>query len=352
MTRLLVLLTAAAAMLGSQEISFETPRTTPPLPCNEERSGQLAGRARSALSGGDPAMAAGLFRQAYEACPSNRVLLLEVARALTSQRKFDQAIETANEFLTAEPGSIPGLLVLANALFMDQQWEKCREVLDKVLAVEPDNPTALLLEGNNEYILGNTGEAEKALQRLLARRPEDVDAAYMLGRIYYMDNRAEYAMGMFQRVLRLDPKHYKAWDNLGLCYDAVGDPEMAIRHFLTAIKLVEKDHPEYEWPYANLADLLLRQNRYEEAYRAATQAAKRNPYRARNFFLGGKALIKLGRMKDARKWLERAVALDPDFPDSLYALGQLYIKLGDKQKGIETLKRFREAKRKTPAQRR
>ncbi len=352
MTHLVFALAAAAIPLGSQEIALETPRASAPLPCNQERSDQFAARARAALSGGDPGMAAGLFRQAYEACPSNRVLLLEEARALTGQRKFDEAIETANEFLNEEPGSVPGLLVLANALFMDQQWEKCGEILDKVLALQPDNTTALLLKGNNEYFLGNTGAAEKALQRLLDLNPEDVDAAYMLGRIYYMDNRAEYAMGMFQRVLRLDPKHYKAWDNLGLCYDALGQTDMAIRHFLTAIKLVEKDHPEYEWPYANLADLLLRQNRYEEAYGAATQAVKRNPYRARNFFLGGKALVKLGRLEDARKWLERSVALDPDFPDSLYALAQLYIKLGEKEKGIETLKRFREAKRKAPKQRR
>ncbi len=349
---ILLALALTGISFGSQEITFETPRAAAPLPCNQERSDQFAARARSALSGGDPAMAAGLFRQAYEACPAKRVLLLEVARALTGQRKFDEAIRTANEYLASEPASIPGLLVLANALFMDQQWEKCQEVLDKVLAVEPDNPTALLLEGNNEYFLGNTDKAEKTLQHLLDVKPDDVDAAYMLGRIYYMDNRAEYAMGMFQRVLRLDPKHYKAWDNLGLCYDALGDTEMAIRHFLTAIKLVEKDHPEYEWPYANLADLLLRQNRYEEAYQAATQAAKRNPYRARNFFLGGKALVKLKRMEDARKWLERAVALDPDYTDALYALGQLYVKLGEKQKGIETLKRFREAKRKAPTQRR
>jgi Flp pilus assembly protein TadD len=167
-----------------------------------------------------------------------------------------------------------------------------------------------------------------------------------------MQNRAEYAMGQFLRVLKLDPKHYKAWDNLGLCYDAAGNPDQAIRSFLTSIKLVEKDHPDYDWPYANLSDLLLRQNRYQEAYDAAFEAANRNPRSARNFYLAGQALVKLERQDDARKWLEQAVTLDASYPDALYALGQMYVRTGEKEKAAETLKRFREVKANAPKKKR
>ncbi len=79
----------------------------------------------------------------------------------------------------------------------------------------------------------------------------------MLGRIYYQEARLDYAVGQFQRVLKINPRSYKAYDNLGLCYEALGDTELAIRYYLAAIKLVEKDHPEYDWPYANLANLLV-----------------------------------------------------------------------------------------------
>lgn len=321
-------------------------------PCDADRGSQLAERAQTALSGGDPAMAATLFRQAYEVCPRQRFLLLEMAKALTSDRKFDQAIETANEFLKDDPNSFAGWLALANALFMAQRWQECGPAMDRALDLKPGDRTVLLLKGNYEYLVGEFGKAEQIFLQLLDQDPDDEDTAYMLGRIYYMDGRVEYAMAQFQRVLKLNPKAYKAWDNLGLCYDAMGNTDMAIRHFLTAIKLVEKDHPEYDWPYANLADLLLRQERHQEAYQAATIAAKRNPYSARNFFLGGKALLKLDREEDAVKWLERSAELDPDYPDPLYVLGQTYMKLGQKDKAMETLARFREAKAKTPRERR
>ncbi len=278
--------------------------------------------------------------------------MLEASQSLTAARNFPEAISWAQEFLRFEPNSTPGLLVLANALFMAQRLEECGPVVDRVLKVEPDNPAALLLKANNTYLLGDNAQAEQILLKLLDRNPKDVDAAYTLGRIYYMENRADYAMGQFQRVIRLDPKHYKAWDNLGLCYDALGNSDLAIRHFLTAIKLVDTDHSEYGWPYANLADLLLRQNRYEEAYQSAVQAANRSPGTARNFYLGGQALVKLQRASDAEAWLARAVALDPAYPDALYALGQLYIRTGEKDKGAETLKRFQEVKANAPKQRR
>ena len=209
-----------------------------------------------------------------------------------------------------------------------------------------------MLSASVRYMLNETASAEQDLLKLLDLSPRNEEAAYMLGRIYYMDSRIDYAAAQFQRVLKINPKFYKALDNLGLCYDAKGETELAVRHFLAAIRLVETDVPGYDWPYANLADLLLRQGDAKQAYQAVTSAAKRNPYSARNFFLGGKALLRLERRRDAVKWLDRSVELDPAYPDPLYLLGQAYMRLGEKEKARETLRRFQEVKAKAPRVRR
>jgi tetratricopeptide (TPR) repeat protein len=325
---------------------------TPVVPCEASLSEELARAGREALRSGRSVAATRDLREAYDVCPSSRGLLLELARALTAERKFADAIDTAQQFLTTEPESAAGLLVLANALFMAQRWEECAPILDRTLKLEPENATALLLKANNLYLLGNTEGAEQAFLTVLDRNPSDVDAAYMLGRIYYMTNRAGHAAGQFQRVLRLDPGHYKAWDNLGLCYSAQGDPERAIRHFLKAISLVQTAHPEYDWPYGNLSDVLRKQNRFEEAYSAAHEAAKRNPKSSRNFYLGGQALVQLARYAEAAKWLEQAVVLDGNSTEALYALAQVYTRMGDKVKAAEILNRFRTARANAPKERR
>lgn len=344
MARFLGLLAVAALAHGAQ--------LPAPLACDAARSTELAGRARTALAGGDAAMAAKLFLDAHAVCPLQPLLLVEAGRALTSARKFDEALAAIDRFLGENPNSLEGRLARANALLMAQRWADCGAEIERALRIDPNHRDLLLLKGNYEYLVGESGKAEQTLLRLLDLYPADEDAAYRLGRMYYMDSRIDYATAQFQRVLRLNPKSYKAWDNLGLCYDAAGETAKAIQHFLTAMELARTQDPDYDWPYGNLADLLIRQNDFERAYQAATQAAKRNPYSARNFYLGGKALSRLDRTEDAIRWLERSAALDPTYPDPLYLLGQLYMKLGQKDKGMETLKRFREVKAKAPTQRR
>jgi tetratricopeptide (TPR) repeat protein len=150
----------------------------------------------------------------------------------------------------------------------------------------------------------------------------------------------------------MNPRAYKAWYNLGHCYQALGDTEAATRHFLTAIKLVEKDHPDYDWAYANLSELLLKSGDADKAYAAAAKAADRNPMSARNFFLGGKALDKLGKTDLALNWLQRSAALDPSYPEPYYLLSRLYQRLGDKEKAEEASRKFSALKAAQPGKKR
>lgn len=186
----------------------------------------------------------------------------------------------------------------------------------------------------------------------LDRDPKDEAAAYMLGRMYYQEGFIDHAIGQFQRVLKINPSAYKAWDNLGLCYQARGDTDRAIRHYLTAIKLVETDHPDYDWPYANLSDLLFKTGDAEQAFAAAAKAAKRNPSSARNFYLGGKALEKLGKTELCLNWLERSAALDPSYAEPFYLLARVYSRIGENAKASQTRLRFEELKAKAPNRRR
>ena len=173
----------------------------------------------------------------------------------------------------------------------------------------------------------------------------------MLGRIYYQEGRIDQATGQFQRVLRINPKSYRALDNLGLCYESLGDSEMATRYFLTAIKLVETEAPDYDWAYANLANLLLEKGDAESAFAAASKAADRNPYAARDFYLGGKALAALGKNELSANWLERSVTLDPKYPEPLYLLARVYAQLGEPDKAKAALEKFRAVKAVAPRER-
>jgi tetratricopeptide (TPR) repeat protein len=320
--------------------------------CDLAGSAALRANAREAIQKRKYDQAARLFQQALAACPNERAILLELSDAQAHRRDFPESIRAVEQFLKSEPNSIAGRLAVANAYFMAQRFSEARAAADQALKLEPGQPTALKLKGNIEYLLGEFEPAKDTFVGLLDRYPNDEEAAYMLGRIYYQENRIDYAMGQFQRALKINPQSYKAYDNLGLCYQARGDNELAVRHFLTAIKLVEKDHPDYDWAYANLANLLLENGDAQKAFAAASKAADRNPYSARNFYLGGKALCQLQKADLCVNWLERSVSLDANYPEPLYLLARVYGQLGQEQKARQALEKFREVKAKAPSVRR
>lgn len=320
--------------------------------CRPSVSASLEKEARNAMSTREYLLAARRFEEAFDACPDSRSILLGLAQAQVLGRQFDKAIRTAKQYLASDWGSVEGRLILANAYFMAQRLKDALAEAERILRDRPEQPAALKIRGNAAYLLGEFDKAKDTFIRLLDRYPADEDGAYMLGRIYYQEGYLDLAIGQFDRVLKINPGSYKALDNLGLCYQALGDADRAMRYFLTAIKLVEKDHPEYEWPYTNVADLLLKNGDAERAFDAAAKASNRNPMSARSFYIGAKALEQLGKTELSLNWLLRAVAVDATSSESWYMLWRVCRKLQLNDKAAEALQTFRELKAKEPAHRR
>jgi tetratricopeptide (TPR) repeat protein len=328
------------------------PQADTDAPCDRGQIASLRREGREAMRGRQYDVAVERLVEAVAACPSNRQLLVDLAQAHLARKDFAQAISTMKTYLEGEPESVEGRLMLANAYFMSGRLREALGEAEGVLEGNAGNATALAIKGNASYLLGNFSEAQDAFIEAMRRHPNNEEAPYMLGRIYYQEHYVDLAIGQFERVLRLNPASYKALDNLGVCYEAKGENDKATGYFLAAIKLVEKDHPEYDWPYANLADLLLKTGDNRKAYDAAAKAANRNPNSARNFYLGGKALCNLGKTDLCLNWLERSAALDPSYPEPLYLLARVYHQLGQEQKAADARKKFLEAQAKVRDRRR
>ena len=347
MNHFLLILLLQIAPLGpsSGQLSLDTT-------CDTVHSMALRKSARDALDKHLYEVAEQDFSEALRECPAQRDIVIELSQAQAHLRQFDPAIQSLQAYLKQEPESIPAQLALANVYFMAQRLAEAKREAEGVLSKEPHNFTAMEIEANVEYLLGNVLAAESRFIDLLDRYPDDEDAAYMLGRIYYQEGQIDEAIGQFERVLKLNPRSYKAYDNLGLCYEANGQDEKAVRHFWAAIKLVDDQHSNDDWPLANLAELFLKLRDAQKAYALASRAADRNPYSARNFYLGGKALCELDKTDLCLNWLQRSSALDPNYPDPLFLLARVYQKLGDEDKSKEALEKFVKAKAKQPSHRR
>jgi Tfp pilus assembly protein PilF len=271
-----------------------------------------------------------------------------------TQRQFDLAAGSFTRALDVCPPSerMPILLALARAQLMAQKPREATQSAQQILNANPRDTAALKLRSDAEYLLGHD---EEAAQSLIAAREIDrrnPEFPYALGRIYYQQHRYADAVPQFEAALLLDPKSYKAYDNLGLCYEAIGDEERAALNYRKALDLVYKDHPDYDWVYANYAELLMKQGRYEEAFQFAAEAAARNPRSARDCYLTGKALTKLGKWELSMRWLKRAAELDSRYAEPHYLLAQAYRKQGSEAEALRELDQFKKLSSSQPRERR
>lgn len=276
----------------------------------------------------------------------------ELGQKAYVERDYAAAAVAFEKAVSVCPVSKSLLLNWAQAQLLAQQLQPAQKTLEKLLALEPRNVHALKLKADVLYLLGDDSSAVETLLAAIRIEPANPDAVYALGRIYYQRGRHEDAVRQFLCVLELSPGSYKAYDNLGVAYEALTDYDRAIQNYLKAIELVHKDHPEYDWVYGNMANLMLKLGNNRKAFDLAVEASKRNPSSPRNAFLTGKALVRLDKPELAEKWLRRAAEIDPLYPEPRYLLGQVLRKLGRITEAEQEFRAFQEASSKTPQVRR
>jgi protein O-GlcNAc transferase len=267
--------------------------------------------------------------------------LIESAQANYNARNYERAV---SEFEAALPVCGPQkklLLALGQAQLLAQQFEASVKTFAQASKADARDPLPHKLSGDALYLLGRDPEAEAEFKAALAIDPNHEPSLYSLGRIYYQLNRAPEAVPLFQKVIAMDAANYRAHDNLALCYDAMQEDALALKHFFRALDMVKTAHPDYDWAFANLADFFLRRNQYEKAFQLASEASRRNPNGARNFFLTGKALTSLGKDELSLRWLRRAVELDPAYGTAHYLLAQTLKRLGQEEEARKHLEIFK-----------
>jgi tetratricopeptide (TPR) repeat protein len=280
-------------------------------------------------------------------CPS----ALESARQAYQARTYEAA---AAEFERAErvcPNPRDFLMPMAQALLLARRLEPSLDSVQRLLQFEPRNTDALKLKGDILYLLGREADAVQSLRRALEIDPKHQASRYALGRICYQQSRYDEAARLFAELIEQDAANFRAHDNLALCYAAQRRDSDALKHFLKALDLVYKDHPEYDTVYANAANFFLDRSEYQKGFQLAAEAAKRNPSSARNFFLAGKALVKLEKQELSLRWLKQASDLDPTYTEPHYWLAQVYRRLGNKEDAERELEKFRDLSKAPKARR-
>ena len=301
---------------------------------------------------------------------------LGLGELMTATGRAEEAMAEFEAALRGRPDLAAAHLGLGNALAVLSRFEEALKCYRKALALKPRLPEAEFAAG---FVLGRLGrnkEAETRYRRALVERPDFAAAWMNLGSLLREEGREAHAEAALLRAVELRPDLVSGWINLAILERERQRPAEAEAHLRKAFALnpeqvetqiawcqfraAEKDMAGawvwLRWALArdpeqaeavNMRGILLHsEGRFAEAVSAFEQAEALGHNAAASN--RGNALLDLGRMEEALKAHEAAVARDPHHPGARYNLSLTQLRLGAWEQGwpgYEARWRFREVHR-------
>ena len=297
---------------------------------------QIIEKARKLTQDGNYAKAIQFLDKAKQANPKDHLPYQLTGIALYNQGKYDNAkiqFEKAAKMLGSDYVSET---YLGNISARKGDLKKAETQINRAVEMSPEYPYAQIGLG---YIALKQKDAAKA--RMIMKKAisfnyrDDSDIYKQIASIYLSEKMSKDAIYIYNLYIEncgdIVPKQAAEINYLlGKVYDSEKNPR-AERAYKTAVELDDKNIKYAE----NLADYLFRKNNLEEAVKVYLEASKKGTLKPESYYNMGIIYFNAGNLKNAVKYLEKAVSLKTDFVNARAVLSALYLRSGEYAKCIE-----------------
>ncbi len=302
----------------------------------------LAGAQQEFVVGPDPAA---VVAEYLDKSPL-KVEQKQQIRDAVAARQYRRAEEVLVQAIDANPGSADLLVAAARVFLLDKNAANAAIAFKKAEKLRPLAPPERYQLAMAYVAAGRGKWARPELTRLAEGEPKNLMYKYWLGRLDYDDHEYEAAVRNFRAVTAGNPQFLRAWDNLGLSLEGTGHLDDAVASYREAVRLNRKQAPPSPWPPLNLGTLLTKMDKLKESEEFLREALQYDAKLGQAYYRLGVNLHRQERDDEALPALKRATELDPDDPEPLYALGQIYRNQGDMAAAESVFAKFRVLKKK------
>jgi len=291
--------------------------------------------AEAYLQAGDPKRAEAAFLKIARINPNDVPSHAALALVDIGKGKVEQGIAALKALSAADASSVPDL-ALVTTFMQRKEWDQALKAIDTLERKAPKSAGPSNLRGRIELIRGNQDKAIQAFETALKLDPAYYPAAASLAAMDMAAKKPEAAMDRFKKVLAVDPKSLSA--NMALI--GVRDESGADKEELVAaLEALIKQMPGEARPRLALIELQLRRQQVKAALAAATEAAAAlpgNPSVLRHL-AGTQAMS--GDYNQAVGTYNKLMTLQPNSPEPLMLLAQVYAARGDKAASKQAMER-------------
>lgn len=256
------------------------------------------------------------------------------ARTMAVSGELPQAESILRDLIRSQPSSADAHFLLGYVLF--REGKATASLAEFTVGARTRRPAAddFRIIASDYVLLHDYSDAVKWFLEVAKETPSDPVAWYLLGRAQYNNQDFRSAITSFQHALTLRAQYVEAENNLGLAWQGLGDPADAEIAFRVAIGW-QGSHPSDAQPYLNLGDLLVQEDKGEQALPSLQTAVRLAPANPRIHEELGRAYESGGNLARAQQELEKAAALAPEVSGLHYELGRIYQREGQPSRARE-----------------
>lgn len=253
--------------------------------------------------------AAGLAREFLAEEPDNASVRQYLADSYRGMGMYDEALSEYRTVMAENPGNVDALLNIGWVLSKMGNLEQAKATYQRALAIHPGHVFALSSLGNLHYAEGDYAQAVKYYRQLLMDRPTHWKSIVAMARIFQERGMNREAKVFFQRAVEVNPRDLDSYLALGWLQFVDEELEQAL-DTLSAAGEVFPGAPEI---HLSRGDVLFSLGRLDEAERSYREGLQRAPQAAQGYHGLGRIAASRGDTEEARRLLERAIQVNPDY---------------------------------------
>ena len=266
-------------------------------------------------------------------------VLLKIAEINENLGKVENTIETIEKLRKVNPTDLHLQKILIDSYIKIKKYDKALELTDDALLTFPDDPALIEFKANALYKQGKFKQAAEWYGKLMKYNTVTYKAKLRIA-LMFMDKAKDDSvnLSLAEQLLKRTAKDSAGWE----VYAYLGEIKLQQKEDSTAIKYFELAAKDAQWNsqlWARLANVLFVDGKYQKIIDEISPVVKNFPD---NFFLNlivGLAYSQLSQNKEGKKYLMKAVELDPNDETALTALGFTLNQLKETDAAIVYLER-------------
>lgn len=277
-------------------------------------------------------------RDPLAARPVERMEAMGQAATAFGDGSVETAIRHLEVAIELEPDRAEAHRILGRAYLAADRLDEAARALGTAVRLSPGDERTHLTFADALIQMRRYPEAEQALRQTIEAFPGSGRAHYALGRLHQRQGHYEEALAELGATVTFHPL-------IGLngIYQTIGAINAARQNFDAAVDAYEKRvgvHPNDADAHQDLGDTYSRLGRHDEALAEFAVVSTLATGRTDAFAAMAQVHLKDGRYEDAALAARRALALDGAYAPARYALGTSLMRLGRTDEGQKEIEEF------------